>query len=408
MGKSGRCIVVGALLAMAWMVSPARSQSNTPLKVGFVGRLSGNVAVIGTQVLTGLELHVDELNAAGGIQGRRIELVVYDSEAQPAAALQKMNKLVLQDQVALVIGALSSEALAVVDTVEKSQTPYLETYSRVDALTEGSRKYLWRLGSSYSSEARALSRLMKRWNASKPAILTDDSPTATGLLAALKKEMSAVSTQLVKPNADHADAEVKAMLSASPDSVLVALDVVSDRRLRIIKSQTNTLLKAVNDRVVVLNYGGAPDVVKRLGDEYPIGVWADSPDNDLWDNDCTGGNCSSSRPPHAAFIERLKKARPFASYADFPTYAVQGYVAMQVVAAACGKAGVCGQGTMGTMDRQKLAAAVPGLSVRTALGPLKVPEQSREIDRGVFFGRMIKNQQGILMDPGAIFSREPS
>src|SRR5262249_42067374 len=152
-----------------------------------------------TQVLAGLKLHVDELNAAGGIQGRRIELVVWDSTAQQALAVQGMKELVLRDQVALVIGALlSSEAMAVVDTVEKSQTPYLETYSRVDALTEGSKKYLWRLGSSYSSEARALSRLMKRWNAAKPAILTDDSPTATGLLAALKKEVSGVSTQLVK------------------------------------------------------------------------------------------------------------------------------------------------------------------------------------------------------------------
>src|ERR1035437_1927498 len=64
-----------------------------PIKIGVVTRLSGTYAGIGQQVKWGLELATKEVNAAGGIMGRQIELSYEDSEANPSVAVQKAEKL---------------------------------------------------------------------------------------------------------------------------------------------------------------------------------------------------------------------------------------------------------------------------------------------------------------------------
>lgn len=64
-----------------------------PIKIGVVTPLSGTYAGIGQQVKWGLDLATKEINAAGGIAGRKVELIYEDEEANPAVAVQKAEKL---------------------------------------------------------------------------------------------------------------------------------------------------------------------------------------------------------------------------------------------------------------------------------------------------------------------------
>src|SRR5207245_11393145 len=71
----------------------------------------------------GLTLAVEELNARGGVLGHKIEIISEDDETKPAPAVRKAEKLILQDDVKLLVGAVSSGAtLAVMDVTKKHQT----------------------------------------------------------------------------------------------------------------------------------------------------------------------------------------------------------------------------------------------------------------------------------------------
>ena len=87
--KTIRTFAIAALAATALSSAWAAD----PIKIGVVTPLSGTYAGIGQQVKWGLELATKEVNAAGGIMGRQIELTFEDEEANPSVAVQKADKL---------------------------------------------------------------------------------------------------------------------------------------------------------------------------------------------------------------------------------------------------------------------------------------------------------------------------
>src|SRR4051812_27685815 len=86
-----KTLLLGAASAVA-MVGAAAAQTG-PIQIGVVTPLTGTYAGIGQQVRWGLELATKEINAAGGIAGRQINLTVEDEEANPAVATQKAERL---------------------------------------------------------------------------------------------------------------------------------------------------------------------------------------------------------------------------------------------------------------------------------------------------------------------------
>lgn len=96
-----------AILAFAAAGCSGSGKSNT-LKVGFVGPLSGGVAVYGVEAKNGAELAVEEINAAGGINGQMIQFISEDDEGDPAKTVSAFKKLTVQDKVQYVVGSLTS------------------------------------------------------------------------------------------------------------------------------------------------------------------------------------------------------------------------------------------------------------------------------------------------------------
>jgi branched-chain amino acid transport system substrate-binding protein len=96
-------IVVAVSLIMA---SPSVSfaQGKGPIKIGFISPLSGGMAANGKDMLTGIELYLQEIG--NQVAGRKIELLIEDSEAVPATALTKTRKLVEKDGVHIMKGGL--------------------------------------------------------------------------------------------------------------------------------------------------------------------------------------------------------------------------------------------------------------------------------------------------------------
>jgi len=122
-------------LSGAFLCSQAYA-STDPIKVGVVTPLSGTYAPIGQQVKWGLELATKQINAGGGILGRKVELIFEDEEANPAVATQKAEKLFQVANVDFLTGTVNSgSTLAVGQVAERNKRLIATTVSFADSIT---------------------------------------------------------------------------------------------------------------------------------------------------------------------------------------------------------------------------------------------------------------------------------
>ena len=106
--------VMSLLLLFVVSCGGKKAADSNVIKIGVIAPLTGDVAQYGVAVKNGVQLKVDELNAAGGINGKKIELVVADSKGESQEAVNIFKKMVSQDKVNLVIGeVISSASIAV-------------------------------------------------------------------------------------------------------------------------------------------------------------------------------------------------------------------------------------------------------------------------------------------------------
>jgi branched-chain amino acid transport system substrate-binding protein len=118
------------------LVTGFGAMAQEPIRIGVVTPLSGTYAGIGQQVRWGLELAANEVNAAGGINGRKIELIFEDEEANPSVAVQKAEKLIQVNKVDFLTGTVNSgSTLAVGQLAERSGKLIATTVSFADSIT---------------------------------------------------------------------------------------------------------------------------------------------------------------------------------------------------------------------------------------------------------------------------------
>ena len=126
--------IATVLLGATALTSGALAQS--PIKIGVVTPLSGTYAPIGQQVRWGLELAARDINAAGGISGRKLELLFEDEEANPSVAVQKAEKLFQVEKVDFLTGTVNSAStLAVAQLAERNSKLAATTVSFADSIT---------------------------------------------------------------------------------------------------------------------------------------------------------------------------------------------------------------------------------------------------------------------------------
>lgn len=100
-----------------------------PIKIGTVLSVTGPAAFLGEDMKAGMELAVEQINAAGGIKGRKIEWTFYDAESQTQKGLNALRRLMSQDKVDVVVGGgnMSGMALAMLQLTEKGKLPFMST-----------------------------------------------------------------------------------------------------------------------------------------------------------------------------------------------------------------------------------------------------------------------------------------
>jgi branched-chain amino acid transport system substrate-binding protein len=134
------------LLAMAFAVAlPVHAQT---IKIGLVTALSGQSARAGEAITRGLTVAIDEINAKGGVLGRKLELVRRDDEATPAKGVIAARELLFKEKVAVLFGGLDTPvSLAIVPIVNEQKIVFMGPWAAGTPITKNGAKenYVFRV-----------------------------------------------------------------------------------------------------------------------------------------------------------------------------------------------------------------------------------------------------------------------
>jgi branched-chain amino acid transport system substrate-binding protein len=145
----------------AALFSTAAAYAQETIKIGLVQPLTGSVAYNGLADVNGSKLAVEERNKAGGVLGKKIELVIEDGQCKPANSINAAEKLIQKDKVVALSGAFCSSATAAIMPVaERYKMPLITGVSSKADLTEKGNKYFFRAAETDALLSRAFAKLL--------------------------------------------------------------------------------------------------------------------------------------------------------------------------------------------------------------------------------------------------------
>ncbi len=212
-------LLAGALVALA--CRPGREAQTTDatgdIPVGVYGALTGSEAAFGTSTVQGARIAADEINAAGGINGRKIQLVVEDDQGRAEEAANVVTKLITSNNVVGLIGENSSnQSLAVAPIAQGNGVPMISPSSTNPAVTEKG-EYIFRVCFTDPYQGKALASFVRNnLKLDTAAILVDKkNDYSVGLSGVFRKEFEGAGGKIVAEQSyTGGDSEFRPQLTA--------------------------------------------------------------------------------------------------------------------------------------------------------------------------------------------------
>ncbi|MFZ7125589.1 MAG: ABC transporter substrate-binding protein [Desulfobacterales bacterium] len=159
--------IVAITLAGALPASAAKTY-----KIGGVFSITGPASFLGDPEKRSMEMAVDAINAAGGIDGRQVEAVIYDTEGDPTKAVNAVNKLIYKDRVIAIVGpSLTPTSLAVIPLAEKAGIPLISCAAGIQ-ITQPVKPMVFKTAQSDVLAVAAIYRYMKTRNIRRIGLLS--------------------------------------------------------------------------------------------------------------------------------------------------------------------------------------------------------------------------------------------
>ena len=366
------------LLTLA--AAPAWAQA--VLKIGEINSYKAMPAFL-EPYKKGMDLAVEQINASGGLLGKKVQLVIRDDNGNPGDAVRAAEELYTREKVDVLTGSfLSHVGMALTDYAGQKKRFFLASETLTDKVVwENGNRYTYRLrGSTYMQTAmlvkEAVKLKKKRWAIVYPNYEYGQSAVATfkKLMKEAQPDIEFVAEQAPALGKIDAGSVVQALADAKPDAIFNVLFSV-DLGKFVREGNTRGLFK---DRAVVGLLSGEPEYLDALRQEAPEG-WI-----------VTGYPWYAIQTPeHQAFLKAYE-----AKFKDYPRLGtIMGYNAIQSLAAGIKKAN--------STDTEKLIAAFKGLPVNTPWGTITYRAQDNQSTMGAFVGKTTysqKMQRGIMTD----------
>ena len=329
-----------------------------------------------------MELAIEEINKAGGLLGKKLELFTREDNSNPGDAVRVAEELVLREKVDVLTGVMFSHVgLGVANFAKQKKMFFLASEPLSDKLVwQEGNKYTYRLRASTYMQAamlvpQSVAMKKKRW-----AILYQNFEYGQSAAASFKKLLKAaqpdvefVVEQATPLNKIDAAATTQAIIDAKPDAIFSAL-FGPDLPKFIREGTTRGLLN--KDMKVVTMLIGEPEYLDTLKGEAPVGWLATGyPWYDI------------KTPEHSAFLNAYQKM-----FNDYPRLgSVVGYSAIYSLAEGIKKAK--------STDSDALAAAFKGLTAPTPFGKIYYRPQDHQSTMGAYVGTLaLKDGKGVMVD----------
>ncbi|MFM2050159.1 MAG: hypothetical protein RL682_650 [Pseudomonadota bacterium] len=346
----------------------AFAQSN-PIKIGEINSYS-NIPQFTTPYKQGWQLAVEEVNAAGGLLGRKVEVIARDDAGKPEEALKHAIELTSSEKVDVLAGGfLSNVGLALADHAVKNKRLFVASEPLTDAMVwDKGNRYTFRLRPSTYMQAAMLveeaAKLpAKRWATIAPNYEYGQSAVASfkELLKARRPDVEFVGEQWPVLGKLDAGTTLQAVMQSKPDAIFNVTFGADLAKLVREGNQRNIFPKTP----VVSLLSGEPEYLDMLKDETPRGWIVTGYPWDQIDN-----------REHASFAANYYK-----KYNENPKVgSVVGYATMQAIFAAINKAK--------STDNEKLVNAMRGLKFSTPFGPAEFRALDQQSTMGAFVGKL--------------------
>jgi len=196
-----RSLAVLSLVALSLAACQPVGGGKEPIKIGYIGPLTGDAAAFGADTVNGAKLAVEEINAAGGINGRLISLIAEDGRCTPSDSANAVQKLVNIDKVVAIVGGqCSAETMAAAPVAEVAKVVLISPVSSSPNITTAG-DYVFRDYPSDALKTKAMARYFKDNGFTKVAVVTTNSEFSVAFRDSLKKDAGAlVFDELVEPD----------------------------------------------------------------------------------------------------------------------------------------------------------------------------------------------------------------
>jgi len=342
--------------------------------------LSGGGALYGEPALKGAQMYVEEINAKGGVLGRKIELIPRDTKGDANEAVRVSRELILKENVGFLVGTLTSaEGPAVSVVAKENKIVFIANIPKTDQLTAPDKlhPYVFRVSANTTMEGRSAAEIVAKWPVTKIGTIAFDYAYGQDVTRAfverikkLKPSVEIVDQQWPKLGEQDYNPFINAQMAKKPEAVVSS---IWGGFFVTFSKQAKALgyFDAIKNNFIALGEAGSPETTKTMGADYPVGVWGNSYDAFYWEN---------GPGPHEDYTLRISK---FLNDKYPSSWAIQGYIGMQFLAEAIKKAG--------STDSDKVSKALLGLTVDTPIGKQTIRERDHQANRGELYGKTVKD-----------------
>jgi branched-chain amino acid transport system substrate-binding protein len=368
------------MAAAASFAAPTGAIAQDEIKIGEINSYSA-LPSFTDPYRKGWQLAVEEINAAGGVNGKKLVVISKDDNGKPADAVTAANELVASDKVVMLTGTFFSHiGLAVSDFAKQKKVFFLAAEPLTDAITmsKGNR-YTFRLRPSNYMQAAMLADEAaklpaKRWATVAPNYEYGQSAVSVFkmLLSEKRPDIQWVGEQWPPLGKIDAGPVVQALAATNPEAIL-NVEFGPDLVKFVREGNTRGLFKG---RSVVSFLTGEPEYLDPLKDETPTGwIVTGYPWYDV------------KTPEHEKFLKAYQ-----AKFNDYPRLgSVVGYGTMKAAAAILAKAN--------STDTDNLIAAAEGIKVGSPFGEITFRKIDHQSTLGAFTGKTaVKDGKGIMVD----------
>lgn len=368
-----RAALLGLSLAsmetlLAACAAPGAPKAERPIKVGIVDTYSGPPAVFGNDALNGFKLALQQINKEG-VLGTTIEFTTRDEKFKPDVGLSMAKELVLQENVDLLVGVISSAtALAISEYAKEQKVPFIVWIAKSEKITGAKgHRYVFSTGENTAMAGKAGAIALAKKPYTRYWIAGDDyeyghaiANAAWRNLTSLKPGVEKIGESWWKVGEPDLIPYLTAIQAAKPDAVIFATGGAS--MANVMKAIKTT---GMSDQIPIWIHTATDHaVLKPLGPEAPEGVMG-TMDYHFYFPDT---------PANQAFVKAFQEA--YGNPPGFPAF--HGYITAHFIAEAFKKAGA--------LDREKFIDALEGLKIDSPVGKIEMRACDHQVVLPIFMG----------------------